>query len=127
VLATDFHPHNEQFLRRNIELNHSALIDYLTLDWAAPPGHLQADLVIGSDLLYEARNIEPLVRCSAALCGPHGSIILADPGRKHVQSAVLRFREQGFQDELHVVDEIFIVALRRTAPAEGSVPVRAPG
>lgn len=124
VLATDFHPHNEQFLRRNIQLNNITSIEYLRLNWAAPPKDLQADLIIGSDLLYEERNIAPLVHCADVLCAACGVIILADPGRKHVQNAVLRFRELGFQDVLHVVDEIFIVALHRAAAPSASSGLR---
>jgi len=114
VLATDFHPHNERFLRRNAALNDLPLITYQVVDWNAPPPGLIADLIIGSDLLYEARNVEPLVRCAAALCGPGGIILLADPGRNHLQGAVDQFRTQGFEDVLRVMDDVFIVEFLRT-------------
>lgn len=126
VLATDFHPHNEPFLRRNSALNDLAGIAYRLLDWNAPPAELRADIVIGSDLVYEARNVEPLVRCADALCGPQGLVVLADPGRQHLQRAVLRMRDMGFEDSLSVVDDIFIVEFSRTRERAG-LQARSPG
>jgi len=120
VVATDFHPHNEQFIRRNIQLNNLTAVTYRTLDWKEPPCNLHGDLILGSDLLYEARNIQPLVKCAAALCATQGSIILADPGREHLQSAVLGLREFGFQETLHIVDDIFIIEFLKTHEKAGS-------
>jgi len=119
VLATDFHPHNEPFLRRNIELNGLSGIGYRMLDWNAPPADLRADIVIGSDLVYEARNVEPFARCADALCGPRGIVMLADPGRQHLQRAVVLLRERGFEDVLRVVEDCFIVEFSRTRETAG--------
>lgn len=113
VIATDFHPHNEQFLKRNLVLNQVASVSYRALDWACPPPDLHGDILIGSDLLYDERNIDILVNCSDRLCAGDGKIIIADPGRRHLQTAVLRFHERGFQDVLHAVDDIFIIELKR--------------
>lgn len=120
VLATDFHPHNEPFLRRNIVLNNLGSIEYRLLDWNAPPSDLSADIIIGSDLVYEGRNVEPLAQCAAALCRPKGTILLADPGRHHLQQMVLLVRRFGFHDTLYIVDDIFIIEFRacgKTSPS----------
>ncbi|MCX8044706.1 MAG: methyltransferase domain-containing protein [Desulfobacterota bacterium] len=115
VLATDFHPHNEYFLRRNIALNDLANIAYCLLDWNSPPPNLSADIIIGSDLIYESRNVEPFVQCTAALCKPNGVLVLADPGRPHLQNTVLLLRNRGFHDTLHIVDDIFIIEFLNAA------------
>jgi len=39
------------------------------------------DLVLASDLLYEARNLAPVARFLAAALGPRGRALVADPGR----------------------------------------------
>lgn len=114
VIATDFHPHNERFLRRNIALNSLDNIEYRLLDWNAPPRNLHADLIMGSDLVYEARNIDPFVRCASALCTSQGTVMLADPGRHHLQQTVLQMRTQGFEDELHIIDDIFVIEFSRS-------------
>jgi hypothetical protein len=37
--------------------------------------------VLGSDLLYEARNVAPLIDLLPRLCAAAGEVWLADPGR----------------------------------------------
>lgn len=113
VLATDFHPHNEKFLKRNIDLNTISHISYQVLNWALPPENACYDLVMGSDLLYEERNIDILVSCADCLCAAQGKIIIADPGRRHLQAAVSQFKKRGFDDLLIPVDDIFIIELMR--------------
>ncbi len=112
VKATDYHPHNEPFLQRNLELNGITGVTYGTLDWAAPSRTEQYGLVFGSDLLYEERKVPVLLDCATALCAPGGRIIIADPGRRHLQSALSGFRDRGFRETLEVIDDMFILDMR---------------
>ncbi len=112
VTATDYHPHNEPYLRRNIELNHVAGITYEALDWASPPDRSYG-LVFGSDLVYEERKVGVLVACAAALAGPSGRIIIADPGRRYLQAALSGFRDRGFREKIEVIDDMFILDMAR--------------
>ena len=113
VTATDYHPHNEPYLRRNLDLNGITGVAYRVLDWAAPPQHEAYGLVFGSDLLYEERKVEVLVACAAALCAPGGRIIIADPGRRHLQTALTAFRDCGFRETIEIIDDMFILDMKR--------------
>ena len=113
VLATDFHPDNEPYLRRNVAINGLTNVAYRQLRWGDPPPGLAAELVLASDVLYEAGSVEPLVGCVDALLAPGGLAILTDPGRDHLQAAVNAFRERGFREETLARDNVFVVELRR--------------
>ena len=80
VLATDWAPEALELLERNAARNGLALRS-ARVDWRAP-GALVAeapwDLVLGADLLYEARNVEPLLELLPRL---GGEAWIADPGR----------------------------------------------
>lgn len=113
VTATDYHPHNEPYLRRNLELNGITGVAYAALDWAAPPATGQYSLVFGSDLLYEERKVPVLLDCATALCSPAGRIIIADPGRRHLQAALSGFRDRGFRETIEIIDDMFILDMKQ--------------
>jgi len=131
VLATDFHPDTGPWLRHNAALNHLTL-DYQKLDWnvvLAPPaseprlpidGHPQptlpipADLVIGSDLLYERRHIPALVCVIDTLCVRGGHAVIADPGRDHLPLFVSTMEKYGWHHTLDPFNDIFVCRFDRT-------------
>jgi predicted nicotinamide N-methyase len=113
VLATDFHPDTEAYVRRNAALNGLDGLAYRRFDWCAEDLGERFDLVVGSDLLYEARHAGPLARAVARLCGPEGRAVLADPGRDALAGAVARFENEGFRNELVVMDNLYVIELRR--------------
>jgi len=83
VLATDWAPDAVALLARNAERNDIAL-DTLVCSWSEPAALLEQapwDVVLASDVLYEARNGEALAPLLPRLLAPHGEIWLADPGR----------------------------------------------
>jgi len=84
-------------------------IEYLHVDWSAPAelAALQArlgrvDLVVGSDLLYEAALAVSLPAALASLCPLGTRFLLADPGRPHLQNAVNTLEAQGFVGHLEI-------------------------
>ena len=82
-VATDWSPQAIDLARVNAERNGLA-IEALRGDWAAPGALLERapwDLVLGADLLYEARNGELLLPLLPRLVRPGAEIWLADPGR----------------------------------------------
>jgi predicted nicotinamide N-methyase len=113
VLAVDFHPANETLFRRNAELNGIADAEYLTADWGALPDLPPFDLVLGSDLLYERRNLDSLVAAAVRLCAPGARILLSDPGRDAVQFFIHSMESRGFRQWTHVVDECFVMEFIR--------------
>ncbi len=60
----------------------------LQVDWRRPPEDYRVPVVLGSDLLYEIRNVEPLVGLIKRVLLPDGVCLLTDQDR--VPSHVLR-------------------------------------
>jgi predicted nicotinamide N-methyase len=83
VLATDWSPPAIELLHRNAERN-DAELETAIVDWQRPAPLLERapwDLVLGADLLYERRNVAPLLELLPPLLGERGELWLADPGR----------------------------------------------
>jgi predicted nicotinamide N-methyase len=93
VLATDWSPQAIELLEENAERNDAALETAL-VDWARPDAIVARapwDLVLAADVLYERRNVAPLLdllpRLVASDSGDEASgrgsaeVWLADPGR----------------------------------------------
>jgi predicted nicotinamide N-methyase len=85
VLATDWSADAVAMAARNAARN-GAAIETLVADWARPEALLARgpfDLVVGSDLLYEARNVEPLLALLERLLADGAQEAwIADPGRR---------------------------------------------
>lgn len=82
ITATDHHPEAEAFLERNTALNQLCPIRFVRTGWHEQAPDLGLfDLVIGSDLLYEADNVDLVSgfinRHARAAC----NVIIVDPGR----------------------------------------------
>jgi len=93
VLATDWAEDAIGLLGRNAERN-SVLLRVARVRWSEPEPLLRAapwDLVLGADLLYEARNAEQLTELLPRL---GGEILLAEPGRPYAKEFLKRFRAE---------------------------------
>ena len=80
VLATDWAPEALALLERNAARN-GVELRTACVDWREPDALLREapwDLVLGADLLYEARNVEPLLDLLPRL---GEEVWIADPGR----------------------------------------------
>jgi predicted nicotinamide N-methyase len=82
VLATDWADGALELLRRNAERN-SARLEIAHLDWRRPSALRSFDLVVAADVLYEERNVEPLLAVLDRVVAHDGAALLADPGRRH--------------------------------------------
>ena len=82
VLATDWAPDAIAMTTRNAERNGVELATRL-FRWDAPPEPLGPPwpLVLASDVLYERRNVDPLLALLPRLTAASGEVWLADPGR----------------------------------------------
>jgi predicted nicotinamide N-methyase len=105
VLATDWAADAIAFARRNARHNGVAF-DTAVESWTDPQrvtAEAPWDLVIGSDLLYEARNVEPLLALLPQLVGERGEAWIADPGRapaeRFLVAAAERFEIQSARDD----------------------------
>ena len=91
VLATDWAEDAIELLRRNAERN-GVFLRLARVRWSEPEPLLRAapwDLVLGADLLYEARNAEQLAELLPQL---GGEVLLAEPGRPYAKEFLERFR-----------------------------------
>jgi len=105
VTATDLHPDVPAFLARNLALNGLApyAIEYREHDWRAAPLGRTFELVVGSDILYEAGHPAPVARALAAHVAPRGEILLADPARAYLQACLDELARLGFRAQDEVV------------------------
>lgn len=82
ITASDKHPAAAHYLSANTQLNGFATLPFATADWAAANLTLgDFDLIIGSDLLYEAWGVDLLARFVERHSKPNCTVILVDPGR----------------------------------------------
>ena len=82
ITATDYHPEVEDFLLKNVLLNNGNKIPFVRTDWADTNCELgKFDLIIGSDLLYEAQHIDLLSEFIHQHTQADAEVIIVDPGR----------------------------------------------
>jgi len=88
VTFSDYDATALRFAANNARLNGFDKFRLLQLDWRYPPDDMQMPLVLASDLIYELRNVEPLVGLIKRVLRPGGLGLLTDQNR--VPSHVLR-------------------------------------
>ena len=80
VVFSDYDVAALDFVERNAVANGFEQFETLGLDWRVPPD-FQVDLLLASDVIYEERNIEPLIRLMQVVLKPGGRCLLVDPNR----------------------------------------------
>src|SRR5262249_32262479 len=70
-----------RFAADNAQLNHFSDFRLLQFDWRAPPDGMRFPLILASDLIYELRNINPLVALIQKVLLPGGVCLLTDQDR----------------------------------------------
>jgi predicted nicotinamide N-methyase len=88
VTFSDYDPTALRFAADNARLNGFEHFKLLQLDWRSPPSDCQFPVVLGSDLIYEVRNVAPLVNLLKQVLAPEGLCLLTDQDR--VPSHLLR-------------------------------------
>jgi predicted nicotinamide N-methyase len=92
VLATDWSPDAVLATAANAARN-DVRVETLECSWASPEAIVERgpwDLVLASDVLYERRNANLLLRLLPQLVDAHGLVLIADPQR----AAAARFLER---------------------------------
>jgi predicted nicotinamide N-methyase len=100
VLATDWADDAIDLLQRNAERN-GVFLRLARVRWSEPEPLLRAapwDLVLGADLLYEARNAEQLAELLPRL---GGEVLLAEPGRPYAKEFLERFRAEPVGERIY--------------------------
>ncbi len=98
VVATDYDEEALAFIRANARLNNAELAGVCYCDWRDPPPGTYP-VVIGSDVLYEVRHIEPLSRFLNAVLAVEGQAMISTPARAASASFPAAAREAGLHVE----------------------------
>ncbi len=80
---TDYLPEAFEAARLLWEMNGLQAPTCETMDWRSPLPHLQADIVLASDVVYEERNFQPLIQALPSLMSPAGYTLLSEPKRSY--------------------------------------------
>jgi predicted nicotinamide N-methyase len=88
VTFSDYDRTALHFAARNARANGFEHFELLPLDWRRPPADRRFPVVLGSDLIYELRNVAPLVNLIKHVLAPGGVCLITDQDR--VPSHVLR-------------------------------------
>ena len=84
ITSTDLHPLAESFLAENLALNQMTALPFHGGSWSQTlPGLGKFDLIIGSDLLYEADHPQLLAGFIDRHANEDVEVIIIDPGRGH--------------------------------------------
>jgi predicted nicotinamide N-methyase len=116
VLATDWSPDSIRFTNENAARN-GVQLETEIVDWNAPDAIVERGpwpLVIGSDVLYEQRNVDQMLALLPRLVDRSGEVWIADPGRQTSMDFLLRSgRDWSRKTTLHDKIEIHRLRLRR--------------
>jgi predicted nicotinamide N-methyase len=88
VTFSDYDATALRFAAGNARLNGYQQFETLQMDWRYPPANRRWPVLLASDLIYELRNVEPIVELIKRLLTPDGLCLLTDQDR--VPSHVLR-------------------------------------
>jgi predicted nicotinamide N-methyase len=88
VTFSDYDATALHFAADNARANGLEDFDTLQIDWRYPPENLRFPILLASDLIYEMRNVAPLVALIQKMLEPGGVCLLTDQDR--VPSHVLR-------------------------------------
>jgi SAM-dependent methyltransferase len=81
VTFSDYDACALQFAANNARLNGFDHFDTLQLDWRNPPDSLRVPILLASDLIYELRNVAPLIAFIKKVLAPGGVCLLTDQDR----------------------------------------------
>ena len=80
VIFSDYDATAVDFAAKNAVTNGFDNFKTQTLDWRVPPS-FQVPLILAADVIYQERNIPPLIAIIKAVLAPDGVCLLSDPDR----------------------------------------------
>jgi predicted nicotinamide N-methyase len=82
VLFTDYDRNALSFTAKNFFRNFNLEADVQLMDWRKPKRELRFDIIIGADVLYENRWLEPVLDTLGQMLANNGIAFIAEPGRQ---------------------------------------------
>jgi predicted nicotinamide N-methyase len=110
LLVTDYAPEALALCALNTIDQAGAEPTTLRLNWRQPNAALFSaagagfPVVLAADVLYEARDVEPLLELVERVVAADGALWLAEPGRKPARAFLSAMRERGWQIRSHRYD-----------------------
>jgi predicted nicotinamide N-methyase len=86
VIFSDYDRCALHFAAANARLNGFHDFETMAVDWRHPPDDLRLPVILGSDLIYELRNVAPLVSFIKTVLVPDGVCLLTDQDRIPAQA-----------------------------------------
>lgn len=106
LLVTDYAPESLLLCRLNTLANAGRAPYTLQLNWRQPSATLfhfaepRFPTILAADVLYETRDIAPLLELLDRLLAPGGTLWLAEPGRPTARQFMVEATKAGWQDEI---------------------------
>ena len=103
LVATDYAPESIAITRLTCRIHTGQEPETRQINWRSPEANLlQQDgsrwpVVLAADVLYEERDIEPVLEVLERILAPGGIVLLAEPGRRPSGMALQRATERGWQ------------------------------
>jgi predicted nicotinamide N-methyase len=126
ITATDHHPEAGPFLEENARINGGPPIAFVRTAWSDPMLDMGSfDLIVGSDVLYEADHVAELCGFINQHANATCTVIIVDPGRRLHARFSKRMVVEGFDHEqckpplpdgLEVAPGTRIITYQRSAP-----------
>jgi predicted nicotinamide N-methyase len=99
MTVSDYHPLIPVFLAENLSLNGLGPIKYQAADWQSEDAYLgEFDLIIGSDLLYQAGQAEQLAAFIDRHAAYPAEVLIVDPNRRNRGRFCREMSALGFQE-----------------------------
>ncbi len=96
VTFSDYDETSLALCRVNAERNSLGAVETLRLDWRRP-AERQFPVILGCEVIYEARSHEPLLTLLQAMLAPGGVCWIGDPGRSQAPRFYKLALDHGFQ------------------------------
>jgi predicted nicotinamide N-methyase len=100
VTMSDYEPQALSVAAFNARRNDLQHFETARLDWRTPPSATYP-VILGCDLLYEERNLVPILNLLDVMLESSGTCWLADGGRPHTAAFVSLAQHRGFEVEIH--------------------------
>ena len=104
VTAMDSHPHAQNLVEKNYQLNGLHLKRYLNASFMSAPELGKFPLIIGSDILYERPMAVPLAKFVQKHLEEDGSLLLVDPVRPYIGKFVEAMTQLGYSYSSKQID-----------------------
>jgi predicted nicotinamide N-methyase len=96
VLCTDYEPAALAFARHNARRNACRRVRFRLMDWRRPTLSRRYACILASDVIYEARNFQPLVMLLRRYLARGGRAVFSEPGRLNAEPFFTLLRQWGF-------------------------------